>query len=53
MEYFPDLSVLNLGEVLEDPIVAHDGMMPLSEEPGTGVRFDEKAVDRFALDAWQ
>jgi L-alanine-DL-glutamate epimerase-like enolase superfamily enzyme len=53
VEYFPDLSVLNLGQVLLNPIEARDGTLPLPEEPGIGVVFDEKAVDRFAVDSWE
>ncbi len=53
VEYFPDLSVLNIGEVLLDPIEAKDGTLTVSQEPGTGVAFDEKAVDRFAVDSWK
>jgi L-alanine-DL-glutamate epimerase-like enolase superfamily enzyme len=53
VEYFPDLSVLNLGEVLVDPIEAKDGTLAVSQEPGTGVAFDERAVDRFAVDSWK
>jgi L-alanine-DL-glutamate epimerase-like enolase superfamily enzyme len=52
VEFFADRSVLNLGEVLEDEIQADDGMLPVPQEPGTGVRFDAKAVDRFAVDHW-
>ena len=53
VEYFPDLSVLNIGEVLLDPIEAKDGTLAVSQEPGTGVAFDERAVDRFAVDSWK
>ncbi len=53
VEYFPDLSVLNLGNVLRNPIKASDGTLPLPQEPGTGVIFDEKALDQFAVDGWQ
>lgn len=53
VEYFPDLSVLNLGEVLRDPIKASGGTLPLPEEPGIGVVFDQAALDRFAVDRWE
>jgi L-alanine-DL-glutamate epimerase-like enolase superfamily enzyme len=52
VEYFPDLSVLNLGEVLQEPASASGGTMPLPQEPGIGVTFDEAALDRFAVDQW-
>jgi len=53
VEYFPDLSVLNLGEVLRNPIRAQDGALPLPQEPGIGVTFDDQALDQFALDGWK
>ena len=53
VEYFPDLSVLNLGQVIRNPIHASDGSMNAPQEPGTGVTFDEDAVDRFAVDTWE
>ncbi len=53
VEYFPDLSVLNLGEVVRNPIRAQDGTLPLPQEPGIGVTFDDQALDQFALDGWK
>jgi L-alanine-DL-glutamate epimerase-like enolase superfamily enzyme len=52
VEFFPDRSVLNLGDVLEEEIRAENGTLPLPQTPGIGVRFDEKALDRFAVDRW-
>jgi L-alanine-DL-glutamate epimerase-like enolase superfamily enzyme len=52
VEYFPDLSVLNLGEVLQSPIRASNGTLPLPQEPGIGLTFDPAALDRFAVDQW-
>ncbi|MBI2834431.1 MAG: mandelate racemase/muconate lactonizing enzyme family protein [Acidobacteria bacterium] len=52
VEYFPTLDVLNLGDVLQDPIRASGGTLPLPQTPGISVTFDEKALDRFAVDAW-
>lgn len=52
VEFFPDRSVLNIGDVLVDEIKAEDGTLPLPSEPGIGLQFDEKAVDRFAVDRW-
>ena len=51
VEYFPDLSVLNLDEVLQDPIKASAGTLPLPQAPGHGIVFDQPALDRFAVDA--
>jgi len=53
VEFFPDLSVLNLGNVLHNPIRASNGTLPVPQEPGIGVIFDEAALDRFAADAWE
>lgn len=53
VEFFPDRSVLNLGDVLEEEIRAQHGTLPLPQDPGIGVRFDMKAVDRFAVDRWE
>ncbi len=53
VEYFPDLSVLNLGEVIQEPIRAKNGMLPVPQEPGTGVQFNDEALDRFAVDTWE
>lgn len=53
VEFFPDRSVLNLGDVLEDEIRADDGTLPVPQDPGIGVRFDMKAIDRFAVDRWE
>ena len=52
VEFFADRSVLNLGDVLEEEIRADDGTLPVPQEPGIGVRFDQKALDRFAVDRW-
>lgn len=52
VEYFPDRSVLNLGDVLDDEITATGGTMPLPTQPGLGIAFNAKAVDRFAVDHW-
>lgn len=52
VEFFPDRSVLNLGEVLEEEIRADHGTLPVPQEPGIGLRFDMKALDRFAVDRW-
>jgi L-alanine-DL-glutamate epimerase-like enolase superfamily enzyme len=53
VEYFPDRSVLNLGDVLQDEITASNGTMPLPTQPGLSLTWDGKAVDRFALDPWE
>jgi L-alanine-DL-glutamate epimerase-like enolase superfamily enzyme len=53
VEYFPDSSVLNLGEVLQEPIRAQNGMLPVPREPGIGVRFNDEALDRLAVDSWE
>ena len=52
VEYFPDRSVLNLGEIIQDEITASIGTMPLPTQPGLGITFDQKALDRVAVDRW-
>jgi L-alanine-DL-glutamate epimerase-like enolase superfamily enzyme len=52
VEFFPDRSVLNLGDVLEEEIVAENGTLPVPQDAGIGVKFSDKALDRFALDRW-
>lgn len=52
VEFFPDRSVLNLGDVLVDEIRAENGTLPVPSDPGIGVQFDDKAIDRFAVDRW-
>ena len=52
VEYFPDLSVLNLGDVLVDPIQASRGTLPLPQGAGHGIVFDEAALERVAVDRW-
>ena len=39
--------------MLEEEIRAEHGTLPLPQDPGIGVRFDMKAVDRFAVDRWE
>jgi L-alanine-DL-glutamate epimerase-like enolase superfamily enzyme len=53
VEFFPDSSVLNLGEVLQEPIRAQSGALPIPREPGIGVQFNDEALDRFAVDIWE
>lgn len=52
VEYFPDSSVLNLDEVLQDPIKASNGTMPLPQISGLGFTFDQPAIDRYGVDKW-
>ena len=41
-----------LGDVLEEEIRAENGTLPVPQAPGIGLRFDEKALDRFAVERW-
>ena len=52
VEYFWDLSVLNINEIICDPITAKAGQLTVPQDPGIGINFDETAVSRFAVDAW-
>ena len=52
VEYFWDRSVLNIDEILIDPIKAEAGSLTVPQEPGIGMSFDEEAIDRFKVDEW-
>ena len=52
VEYFLDLSVLNLNEIVQEPVLAEAGKLAVPQDPGIGVKFDEKAIERFSVDGW-
>jgi len=52
VEYFPDRSVLNLGDVLQNDMTAIGGTLPVPQQPGLGLEFVPDALDHFALDRW-
>ncbi len=47
-EYMPH--VAETMEVFRTGVTLKDGMLNLSEEPGLGVEYDEKAAERFPYD---
>jgi len=49
---FPDNRIVNLSELLEQPLTVRDGAVLLSERPGIGVTPDEDKVAAYAIDAW-
>ncbi len=48
-EYFVHDDVVNFDLVLEAPVEAEAGRLPLSDRPGFGLKLDETAVERFRL----
>ncbi len=52
VEYFPDASVLNVWKLVQEPVSAVAGRLRPPDRPGHGIRYDEAAVARFALDEW-
>ena len=53
VEYFTDNSILNLGVLLEDSAPAVNGRLPLPDDPGIGLNFNPRALERYAVDAWE
>jgi L-alanine-DL-glutamate epimerase-like enolase superfamily enzyme len=53
VEFFPDANVFNFREIIDRQLQVRDGGLALSNEPGLGYQFDEKAIARFQSDAWK
>jgi L-alanine-DL-glutamate epimerase-like enolase superfamily enzyme len=53
VEYFPDLSVLNLGEILHNPMSASGGTLAVPTCAGVGIEFDDEAIERFSIEPWR
>ena len=53
VEYFGDSRIVNLQEILDRPQSIEGGYMILSDAPGFGFDFDEKAVARTTRIAWK
>lgn len=49
VEYFPDDQVLNFRRLIDTQLTHRSGALILPKTPGLGFRFDEKAVERYAL----
>ncbi len=52
VEFFPDDQVLNFRRLVDTQLVFEDGYLRVPDGPGLGFRFDEAAVDRYAIDDW-
>jgi L-alanine-DL-glutamate epimerase-like enolase superfamily enzyme len=52
VEFFPDSQVLNFRDLVDTQLDVRDGALVLPRRPGLGFRFEERALERHALDAW-
>lgn len=52
VEYFTDHSVLNIGRLFSTSLEIKDAGLKIPQNPGIGVEFDDKAVQKFSLDGW-
>jgi L-alanine-DL-glutamate epimerase-like enolase superfamily enzyme len=52
VEFFIDDQVLNFRRLVDTQLEFEDGQLKVPTTPGLGFRFDEKALDRYAVDAW-
>ncbi len=52
VEYFPDDQVLNFRRLVDRQLEVRGGALVVPRTPGLGFRFDEAAVERYAVDAW-
>jgi L-alanine-DL-glutamate epimerase-like enolase superfamily enzyme len=52
VEYFPDDEVFNFRRLVDRRVELMGGELVVPSDPGLGTGFDERAVDRFAVDAW-
>jgi L-alanine-DL-glutamate epimerase-like enolase superfamily enzyme len=52
VEFFPDSQVLNFRDLVDTQLELRDGALILPRRPGLGFRFEERALERHALDAW-
>lgn len=52
VEYFPDSSVLNFRELIDQQLVVDHGELRLPLEPGLGFNFEVDVIERYAVDDW-
>jgi L-alanine-DL-glutamate epimerase-like enolase superfamily enzyme len=52
VEYFPDDQVLNFRRLIDTQLRFDNGRLTVPAGPGLGFGFDEKAVEKYALDKW-
>ena len=53
VEFFPDDQVLNFRRLIDEQLKHQGGNLILHKGPGLGFQFDEKAVNKYALDRAQ
>lgn len=52
VEFFPDDQVLNFRRLVDTQLEFSNGRLTVPTSPGLGFRFDEEAVERYAIDEW-
>lgn len=52
VEFFPDDQVLNFRRLVDTQLEFAGGMLQVPTSPGLGFQFDERAIERYAADAW-
>jgi L-alanine-DL-glutamate epimerase-like enolase superfamily enzyme len=52
VEYFSDDQVLNFRRLVDTQLKFENGDLVVPTGPGLGFRFDEKAVEKYAVDKW-
>lgn len=52
VEFFPDDQVLNFRRLVDTQLTFKNGSLTVPTGPGLGFGFDEKAVEKYALDGW-
>lgn len=53
VEYFTDQRIVNLQQLIDEPVSVKDGRVVLGDAPGYGFDFNEEAVDRLAVIPWE
>ncbi len=52
VEYFSDDQVLNFRRLVDSQLTFENGNLVVPTSPGLGFGFDEKAVEKYAMDKW-
>ncbi|MEO6959513.1 MAG: mandelate racemase/muconate lactonizing enzyme family protein [Burkholderiaceae bacterium] len=52
VEFFPNDQVLNFRRLIDTQLVLEDGDLVVPTGPGLGFRFDEKALEKYAIENW-
>jgi len=52
VEFFPDDQVLNFHRLVDTQLEFTNGELRVPTGPGLGFRFDDAAIERYAIDAW-